>query len=373
MKKIAVLGAGMVGRAIAADLAKDYSVVSVDLDTEALSRVRQQYGLQTRQADLSDPKQVIRIVEGFDLAIGAVPGFLGYAVLEAIIEAGVNAVDISFFDRDPFELDELARTRGVTAVMDVGVAPGMDNVLLGYHLARERVKRFECLVGGLPRERRWPYAYKAPFSPIDVLEEYTRPARIVKGGQVVTKPALSEIERLDFDGIGTLEAFNSDGLRTLIKTCSAVPDMIERTLRYPGHAELMLVLRETGFFSKEPVDVRGQMIRPLDLTSRLLFPMWKLGETEEEFTVMRVIVECDSRKITYDMLDRYDPETRTSSMARTTGYTATGAARLVIEGEYRHAGISPPEFLGRKEEHVQFLLQHLAERNIHYRKTEVKS
>lgn len=369
MKKIAVLGAGMVGRAMAVDLSKDYDVVSVDLDTEALSRIRRDHGLATRQADLSDPQQVMKTVAGFDLVVGAVPGFLGYRVLEAVIEAGVNAVDISFFDQNPFDLDELARTKGVTAVMDIGVAPGMDNIFLGYHLERSAVRRFECLVGGLPRERRWPYEYKAPFSPIDVLEEYTRPARIFQDGQVVVKPALSEVERMDFDGVGTLEAFNSDGLRSLIHTCSKVPNMIERTLRYPGHAELMRILRDTGFFSKELVEVRGQSIRPLDLTASLLFPMWKLGEEEDEFTVMRVVLEYEKQRITYNLLDRYDAATRTSSMARTTGYTATGAARMVLEGHYRHPGISPPEYLGRKEENFQFMLQHLKERNVVYHKT----
>ncbi|MBI1191667.1 MAG: saccharopine dehydrogenase [Bacteroidetes bacterium] len=373
MKKIAVLGAGMVGRAMAIDLAKDYDVVSVDLDTEALSRMRRDHGIATRQADLSDPQQVKKTVAGMDLVVGAVPGFLGFRVLEAVIEAGVHAVDISFFNENPFDLDELARTNGVTAVMDIGVAPGMDNIILGYHLERMEVNRFECLVGGLPRERRWPYEYKAPFSPIDVLEEYTRPARIVVGGQVVVKPALSEIEPLDFEGVGTLEAFNSDGLRSLVQTCSKVPNMIERTLRYPGHATLMRALRETGFFSKEPIEIRGQSIRPLDLSARLLFPMWKLGEQEEEFTVMRVTVEGPARAYTYDLLDRYDAATQTSSMARTTGYTATGAARLVLEGRYKHAGISPPEYLGKSEENFRFLLAHLAARGVHYRVRETKA
>jgi len=373
MKKIAVLGAGMVGRAMAIDLAKDYDVVSVDLDTEALSRLRRDHGIATRQADLSDPQQVMKTVAGMDLVVGAVPGFLGYRVLEAVIEAGVNAVDISFFNENPFDLDELARTKGVTAVMDIGVAPGMDNIILGYHLERMEVSHFECLVGGLPRERRWPYEYKAPFSPIDVLEEYTRPARIVAGGQVVVKPALSEVEAIDFEGVGTLEAFNSDGLRSLVHTCAKVPNMVERTLRYPGHAALMRVLRETGFFSKEPMEIRGQTIRPLDLSARLLFPMWKLGDQEEEFTVMRVSVQGPKHSFTYDLLDRYDAATKTSSMARTTGYTATGAARLVLEGRYKHPGISPPEYLGKSEECFRFMVSHLAERGVLYRVSETKA
>jgi lysine 6-dehydrogenase len=365
-KRVVVLGAGMVGRAMAAELARDYSVTAVDLDTEALDRLRRDHGINTRQADLSDPRQVAQTVSGFDLAVGAVPGFMGYRVLESVLEAGVSAVDISFFPEDPFGLDETARTRGLTAVVDMGVAPGMDNLILGYHLEHMHVEHFECLVGGLPRERRWPYEYKAPFSPIDVLEEYTRPARLVEHGQVVERPALSGVELLDFPGIGTLEAFNSDGLRTLLRTCSRVPHMAERTLRYPGHAALMRVLRETGFFSKDPVEVRGQSVRPIDLTSRLLFPHWKAGPGEEEFTVMRVTVEGEGRRFRYHLLDRTDTATGTSSMARTTGYAATGAARLVLEGQYRSPGVSAPEHLGRNQAHFDFLMDHMRGHNIHY-------
>ncbi len=358
----------MVGKAMAIDMAGGYEVVAVDLDTEALSNLRRQHKLATRQADLSDSRQVMEIVSGCDLVIGAVPGFMGYRVLEAVISAGVNVVDISFFDQDPFELDELARTHGVTAVVDMGVAPGMDNVFLAYHLGQSEVQRFECLVGGLPLERCWPYEYKAPFSPIDVLEEYTRPARIVENGKVITRPALSQVDSLEVEGLGTLESFNSDGLRTLIRTCSAVPNMIERTLRYPGHAERMRMLRDTGFFGKEPIEVKGQLIRPIDLTTQLLFPHWKLGAQEEEFTVMRVLIEDRQQRIIYDLLDRFDQKTQTSSMARCTGYSATGAARLVLEGRYVQAGISPPEYLGRDAAHFEPLMQHLTERGVNYRK-----
>jgi len=88
-------------------------------------------------------------------------------------------------------------------------------------------------VGGLPIVRQWPYEYKAVFSPLDVIEEYTRTARFVENGRVVTRPALTDLERVDFEGVGTLEAFNTDGLRTLIQTIPA-PNMKEKTLRYPG-------------------------------------------------------------------------------------------------------------------------------------------
>lgn len=364
----------MVGRAMAIDLAAEANiqVTSADRDASALARL-EPFGIQTEQADLSDAAVITSLVKDCDLVIGAVPGFMGFEMTRTVIEAGVNLVDISFYDEDPFELDALAKEKGVTVVMDIGVAPGMDNILLAHHAQTMNVQRFECLVGGLPKVRRWPYEYKAPFSPIDVLEEYTRPARIVVDGKTVVRPALSEPELLDFEGVGTLEAFNSDGLRSLVHTMD-IPNMIERTLRYPGHIEKMRMLRETGFFSKEPVNVGGVEIRPLDLTTKLLFPHWKLGDEEAEFTVMRIIIEGEeqgtAKTYTYDLLDRYDPESKTSSMARTTGYTCTGAARLVMDGRYRHAGVSPPEFLGRDASNVDFMLKHLQARGVNYRKRE---
>ena len=369
-KQIVVLGAGMVGRAMAIDLAKDFQVTSADISRENLDLLLP-FGIHTIQADLSDAAAIQKLIAAADLVIGAVPGFMAFRTLQTVIEAGKNICDISFFDEDPFLLDQLAKDKGVTAIMDVGVAPGMDNILLGYHHRRMQVNRFVCLVGGLPKHRQWPYEYKAPFSPIDVLEEYTRPARYVQDGKEVVMPALSEPELMEFAEVGTLEAFNSDGLRSLIRTMPDIPNMIERTLRYPGHIELMRVLRETGFFSKEAILVKGQAIRPIDLTSQLLFPMWKLEQEEEEFTVMRVIIEGTEngshRTYTYDLLDRYDAATKTSSMARTTGYTCTGAARLVLNGMYDKKGVFPPEFLGEEEAHLSFMLEHLAQRNIHYR------
>lgn len=361
----------MVGRAMAVDLAKTYQVTSADINRENLAKLSA-YGIQTKCCDLSDTQAVKKIIQHADLVIGAVPGFMGFQVFSTVIEAGKNICDISFFNEDPFVLYDLAKKNQVTAIMDVGVAPGMDNIILGYHNARMQVLNFECYVGGLPAERIWPYEYKAPFSPADVLEEYTRPARFVRDGKLIIKEALTDPELMHFDGVGTLEAFNSDGLRSLVNTMAHIPNMIERTLRFPGHIELMRVLRDSGFFSKDEVEIKGQKIRPLDVTSKLLFPKWKLGDEEHEFTVMRIIVQGIENgrevKYTYDLLDRYDVATKTSSMARTTGYTCTAAAHLVLNGMFNKQGVFSPEFLGEEEMHFQFILQHLAERKIVYQK-----
>jgi len=369
-KKIAVLGAGLVGSAIAIDLSKQFDVTSFDLSDAALAAL-QEHGIRAQHADVTDHKHLQSLLAPFDLVIGAVPGYLGFQTARAVIEAGKNMVDISFFPEDPFELDALAKARNITVVTDCGVAPGMGNIILGYHNRKMKVFNYECLVGGLPVVREWPYEYKAVFSPIDVIEEYTRPARYVQNGSLIIKEALSDPELVQFDGIGTLESWNSDGLRTLIRTMPNIPNMIEKTLRYPGCIEYLRMLRDSGFFSYDEVEVGGVRIRPIDVTAKLLFPKWKLRPGEEEFTVMRIRIEGDEKgttiKYEYSILDYTDKATQTLSMARTTGYTCAAAANLLLEGSFDRKGISPPEYLGEDEGNFRSIMDYLKARGVHYK------
>jgi saccharopine dehydrogenase-like NADP-dependent oxidoreductase len=371
--KVIVLGAGLVGGPMAIDLAKDaeLEVTIADINKEALNNINNKYGISTLQKDLSEPQSVKETVKDFDIILNSVPGFMGYNTLKSVIESGKNVVDIAFFPEDPFSLDELAKINDLTAIVDCGVAPGMSNVLVGYvDQLLDITETALIYVGGLPEIREWPYEYKAVFSPIDVLEEYTRPARYVENGQLVIRPALSDAEYVDFPNAGTLEAFNSDGLRTLANTIDA-PNMKEKTLRYPGPIEKMAVLRETGFFSKEEIEIKGVKISPQEFTSKLLFPKWQLKEDESDITVMRVIIEGskDGEKLryTYDLFDRWDKETNIHSMARTTGYTATMAVRILAKGLYKEKGIAPPEYIGKQPECVDFILTGLKKRGIIYK------
>jgi len=363
----------MVGSEIATDLCDEYRVTVVDIDKKRLDLVGSRNSFDTAVADLSDSEQVKRSIDDCDLVIGAVPGFMGFQTLKTIVESDRNIVDISFFDEDPFLLDELAREHDVVAITDCGVAPGMSNVILGYHTTQMKVDYYECLVGGLPIRRTWPYQYKAPFSPIDVVEEYKRPARMVENGKIVSKIALSDPEYIEIDPIGTLEAFNTDGLRTLLTTMK-VPDMKEKTMRYPGHIEYMRVLLETGFFGEDPVDVGGVSVRPIDVTAKLIFPKWRPADGEPDFTAMRVTVrgreEGSDREYVWNLFDRSDEKKEVSSMARTTGYTCSSAARLVLEDIYTETGISPPEYLGMHKPSFDRLMADLAKRGVCYRMDE---
>ncbi len=241
--------------------------------------------------------------------------------------------------------------------------------MAGHAAARlTRCDSLEIYVGGLPVERRWPYEYKAGFAPSDVIEEYTRPARLVEHGRIVLKEALSEPELMDFPGLGTLEAFNTDGLRSLADSIPA-PDMKEKTLRWPGHVALMRVLRETGFFSKTPVRVGADNVVPLELTAALLFPKWTFEEGEADVTVMRVaLTGQDARgrvRYAWDLLDRYDARSGLRSMSRSTAFPAALVARLLASGRFRRPGVHAPETLGAEPGLLDELLDGLRARGVH--------
>ena len=371
--KIAILGAGMVGSAIAIDLSSQFEVTSFDISEKNLSALKLHKAITCVKYDLSLFNSYAELLATFDLVVSAVPGFMGYKTLQAIIEAGKDVVDISFFPENALDLDELARKKNVTAIVDCGVAPGMSNLILGYHDSLMQIDSFECLVGGLPIKRIKPFEYKAPFSPADVIEEYTRPARYVENSHIVTKPAMSDTELIDFENVGTLESFNTDGLRSILFTMSHIPDMKEKTLRYPGHIDLMKALLKAGFFEHEEIIIKDQRIKPIDFTSALLFDKWKLQPEEKEFTLMQIIIKgkasSGSMQVTYLLYDEYNSVTKTSSMARTTGYTCNAVVKLLADKLFTKKGVFPPEIIGKENGCFDYILNYLTERNIIYKKT----
>jgi saccharopine dehydrogenase-like NADP-dependent oxidoreductase len=368
--KIAVLGAGMVGSAIAMDLASRHHVTAFDVNEKNLSLLHKRNPrIKTTIADLKNYESYPALLSSFDLVITAVPGFMGYKTLEAVINCGKNIVDISFFPEDVLQLDKLAKEKNVTVITDCGVAPGLSNLIIGRCNEEMKIDALEIYVGGLPKVRKKPFQYKAPFSPADVIEEYTRPARLMENGFIVTKPALSEVEWIHFDEVGTLEAFNTDGLRSLLYTMPHIKNQKEKTMRYPGHVDIIISLKESNFFSEEPIEVNGIKISPLQVTSQILFNEWKLGLEEEELTVMKVILHGENKKAEWSLLDHYDKETKISSMARTTGYTCTAAVNLIARELFNQKGVFPPERVGKDKTCFDFVIEYLKERKVYLKKT----
>jgi len=370
--KIAVLGAGMVGRTMALDLASSFDVTSFDVSEESLRSLKERNAsVKTQQVNLKEYDKYEKWLAGFDIVLTAVPGFMGFKTLEAVINCGKDVADISFFPEDVLQLDKLAKEKKVTVITDVGVAPGMSNFIVGRYNEEMTITNFECYVGGLPKITKKPFEYKAPFPPIDVIEEYTRPARLKENGFIVIKPALSEREYMDFEEVGTLEAFNTDGLRSLLFTMPHIRSMKEKTLRYPIHVEFVIALKQAGFFDEKEIEIDGVKISPLKFCSKILFNDWRLGTEEEELTVMKVIIEGEQnnspKRVEWDLLDYFDTKTKTSSMSRTTGYTCTAAVHLIAKKLFTEKGVFPPELVGKDKNCFDFVINYLKERGVKWK------
>jgi lysine 6-dehydrogenase len=372
MKKIAVLGCGLIGSVIARDLARDpdLEVEVFDRSERSLAKLEGAARISRRTADLATRAGVAAAVAAADVVVGAVPGFLGRRMLETVLDSGKSIADISFAPEDPLELDAKARQSGAVAIVDCGVSPGLSNFAAGRAASKlDEIETLKIYVGGLPAERRWPWEYGIVFSATDVIEEYTRPARIRQDGRIVVRPALSETELVNIPPIGTLEGFLTDGLRTLLSTVPA-RNMMEKTLRYPGHAERMRALSETGFFREEPIEVDGVAVSPRRLSETLLFRAWKMEPGAEEFTVLRVVAEGRrgraGARLIFDLFDRTDAAAGITSMARTTGFPCAVVARLLARGELPGAGVRALEHLGRDGWIHDRIVQELSTRKVEW-------
>lgn len=371
MVKVAVLGGGLVGTPMALDLNKDknISVKLADISKDRLKRAQSE-GVDCQQMNILEENNLEDFVRDADYVINALPGEVGYQSLKRAVLAGKSGVDIAFYPEDFSELQEIAIEKGVSWVVDMGVAPGMSHLLAAYGTTQlDKTHDIKIYVGGLPKDTHSYWQYKAPFSPSDVIEEYTRPARFVRNGEEVNMPALSETEILEFPVVGALEAFNSDGLRSLIKSLN-VKNMIEKTLRYPGYVDKINVLKETGLFSSNEKVINGVNINPLAFVSNLLFDQWKLGEEDVDFTIMQIrvkgLLNKEEKTIVFDLYDEYCPSTRIHSMARTTGYAATSVLSCMMDGLFNLPGVHPPEMLAFHENLVLEILDRLKKRGVVY-------
>jgi saccharopine dehydrogenase-like NADP-dependent oxidoreductase len=310
----------------------------------------------------------MRVLKDFDLVLGFLPGKLGYGLAEACIDAGKSLVDVSFMAENPLALNDKASKTGVTIVPDCGLAPGISNVLVGHAAGElEKVRSVHIMVGGLPEKPVPPLGYVITWSPESLIDEYTRKARIVKDGKEASVEVLSELEGIDFPGFGKLEAFLTDGLRTLIHTVPGVEEMWEKTLRYPGHAEKIKTLKDLGFFEEAKVNAGGVSVAPRRLTVKLLADkLWK----PEVRDIVSLKVEVSGTKngkrqtYIYHMLDRYDKERNITSMARTTAYPASIVAQLMLKGAVKERGVVPPEKIGMDSELFKLFMDGLKQRGI---------
>ncbi|MEE8408343.1 MAG: saccharopine dehydrogenase C-terminal domain-containing protein [Myxococcota bacterium] len=325
MARVVVLGGGQQGCVIAPELARHHEVTVADVRALSIPDV------ECVVADLADTKALTRLIGEADLAVGALPAGLGYRAARASIEAGRNYVDVSFYAEDAVTLHDDAKRAGIAVLPDCGFAPGLSNLVVGRALESRRPKSIHIHVGGVARDPSQPYGYAATWSLEDLLDAYQRPARIVRGGAITSVPALSGLERLEIDGVGEMEAFFTDGLRTLL-AIEGVGEITEKTLRWPGHADAVQPLIASGTFVRE----LGDRCRGV-----------------EDMVVLRVQIDDEVVLLVDHARDGM------SAMARTTALTTATFAHWVATGRLTRTGVVPPELVGRDPDAYRFILDTL--------------
>ncbi|MFB0504393.1 MAG: saccharopine dehydrogenase family protein [Candidatus Bathyarchaeia archaeon] len=370
--RILTIGCGHIGSVLAKDLLENMSSVRIAISDSDPNRAKsvantiEKENVDSIQLDASDHPRLVSKLEDFDLAVGLAPGRIGYETVKACVEAGVNMVDLSFMPEDPLTLHNEALKADVTVIPDCGVAPGISNFLVGRACSLlDEVQEAIILVGGIPEKAIGPLGYKVTWCVEDLLEEYTRKAKIVKDGKPVETEALNGLELVEFPGVGKLEAFYTDGVRTMHSTVRGVKNMWEKTLRYPGHAEKIKLLRDLGFFDEPRLE--GIDVSPRELTIKLLEKNLSLPEISD-LLLMNVKVtgsKGGSRVLyNYRILDRYDSAGKVTAMARTTAYTASIVVQLLANNEIREKGVIPPERLGMDERLFNKIITELSKRGI---------
>jgi lysine 6-dehydrogenase len=379
--RMLVVGCGNIGSVAATDLVdnSDHEIVVADNDLKRAETLARRLGKSTVSAmklDVSDRRSLTRLLKDFDVVLGFLPGKLAYLLTESCIEAGRDLIDVSFMGENPLNLNDKASAAGVVTVPDCGLAPGISNILAGHaSTCFDRVDSVHIMVGGIPETPIPPLEYVITWSPESLIDEYTRKARIIRNGKRVDAEVLSELEMVDFPGVGRLEAFLTDGLRTLLDTLKDVPDMWEKTLRYPGHAAKIRALKDLGFFGEEKVAVGNARVSPRRLAVKLLTD--RLARPDIcDIVAMRVEVSgVKDGKLSshvYHLLDRCDAKRGITAMARTTAYPASIVAQLLAEKAIRMTGVIPPEKLGMDDEIFTRFCNELRARGITIREEATK-
>jgi saccharopine dehydrogenase-like NADP-dependent oxidoreductase len=369
-----VVGCGNIGSVAAKDLAINLAsadIVVADKDEDRAKRVAESIGtanVSHIQLDASDYQSLVTTINDFAVVLGFLPAGLGYRLATACVKAGKNMVDVSYMAENPLRLSEQAEEADITIVPDCGLAPGISNLLVGHAVAGlDKVRAVHILVGGLPEKPLPPLGYTITWSPESLIDEYTRKAGIIDKGLKVEVEALTGLEKIVFPSLGRLEAFYTDGLRTLLHTIKGVDEMWEKTLRYPGHAEKIKTLRALGFFDEARVDVGNVDVSPRMVTARLFEQKLHKPETKD-VVALRVEVSGikNGRRLTYtyNLLDSYDQTQKITAMARTTAYPASIVAQLIFKKTLKYKGVVPLETIGENDGLFKALISELQRRHI---------
>jgi len=372
--KMLVLGYGNIGSVIATDLAESMPSTKIVIagrhqsKAEDVVRGIARENVTGIQLDANNYHELIDTMKKFDLVIGALPGNLGYQSMKAAIGAKVDLVDVSYMPENPLTLNEDAKRAGVTVLPDCGVAPGISNLLIGHAISRiDQIESVQIMVGGLPEEPVPPLGYTITWSTEGLIDEYTRKTRIIENGELIEVEALTGLEELEFPGVGRLEGFYTDGLRTLLHTIRGVKTMWEKTLRYPGHVEKIKLLETLGFFDEQLIEIKNVSLSPRKVTIELLERTLQKPEIKDILALRVKITGIKAKEkihYVYHLLDRYDEKKGVTAMARTTGYPASILAQLIAQKTIEEKGVLPLEKLGVEAEIFNKALAELEKRQV---------
>ena len=356
-----VVGLGNVGLRVLWDLTRHgHEVVGVDSSYEAVERARSM-GLNAELGDVAAVSKLAGRIGRVDAVVSALPGAIGFNVVKSLVELGFSVVDVSFFPEDPWPLHELALSRGVTVVVDAGIAPGLSNFLVGAGVRRTGSRRVRIFVGGISaRPDSNPLGLAATWSTEDLLEEYRRPARYIRDGRVHSvSPLEATPGQVEVPGVGVLEYFPTDGLRTLLKTYGDMEFMAEYTLRWPGHLNLMKTLASLGFLGDQNISVQGCVITPRACLASVL----RSGLRGVRDIVV-LMVELSNGEGTLRFRSVVKSDENWSAMSKGTGSFQAVVAELLHEGRLGR-GLVVPEEIGRDPELASSVMRKLSLRSIH--------
>lgn len=353
--KILVLGGGLQGSACSFDLLKQD-----DVEVVTLADLRANAGadflpaderLERVALDFSDEEATRDLMERHDVVLSAAPYFFNGTLARLAIEASCDYADLGGNTEILFaqlEMSDQAQEAGCTLIPDVGLAPGMVNVLAAEGIRRlDEAETVKMYVGGLPQHPKPPLNYQVVYSLRGMLDYYTTPSFVIRDGKAFEVEALTEIEELEFDGVGALEAFHTAGGSSLLPwRYEGKVDRLEyKTLRFPGHAVFMRTLRDLGLLSDQPIDIDGAQVAPRDVVVRVLRPL--LTHDEPDQVVLRVTATGtrDGKRVrlAWDLLDKEDEEAGVSAMERTTGYTLAIVGLLMGRDVIETTGVMPPD------------------------------
>ncbi|MEB3861931.1 MAG: NAD-binding protein [Desulfurococcales archaeon] len=339
--EVVVIGLGNVGLRVLWELSsRGHSALGIDRNGRAVERARK-LGLEAKVGDATSPESLKNLMAGARLAATAVPGSLGLEVLGVLTRLGVDVVDVSFFDPRRGRVEP---GPGQAMVIDAGIAPGLSNMLLSMLASRAKARRGAIYVGGISEEPEWPLGISATWNVEDLIEEYLRPARMIRGGRVVeVDPLEGEPGQVEVEGVGRLEYFPTDGLRSLLETHSWMEELVEYTLRWPGHIDTMKRLKALGLLSESQVRSNGCLVQARGFLAGLLKKRY--GGIRD--MLVMIVKAIGDRVAEARVVVRADEEW--SAMAKATGGFQAAVAHLMLEGKISGRGLMYPEHLAEMQ------------------------